>query len=153
LNRCPECGWEYIKTAREIAQEKGELEEVRSERWYLCTGCGHKGRLPDGRHLKTFALVNGHIDAFSCARCQCVGLVSLASKYDNGDDSKRREKFLEWHQEALDKGYKSGYASVKFRRLYGRWPQKKWIRTAAGLSSKDQYVNLDEVERLEAEVS
>jgi hypothetical protein len=97
LNRCPECGWEYIKTAREIAQEKGE--------------------------------------------------------YDNGDDSKRREKFLEWHQEALDKGYKSGYASVKFRRLYGRWPQKKWIRTAAGLSSKDQYVNLDEVERLEAEVS
>jgi superfamily II DNA or RNA helicase len=128
LTVCPECGWEYIPTARDIQEKDGELREIKPERWYFCEGCRHKGRLPDGATLAGYA----------CPRCQTGPLVAMASKYDTPDQSRRIEKLLEWHREAQARGYKRSYAQVMFKQLYGQWPRKEWLQQPVGQEAQPQ---------------
>lgn len=117
LTVCPECGWTYLPDPRDIRHVDGELQEVKPEHWYYCEGCRHKGRLPDGATLA----------GYNCPRCQTGPLVAMASKYDTPDQGRRIAKLKEWTREAQERGYKRGYAAMKFRTLYGAWPRREWL--------------------------
>ena len=42
-----------------------------------------------------------------------------------GDD--RRKKYLEFVQIGLERGYKKTWASVKYKVIFGKWPEKGMI--------------------------
>lgn len=41
-------------------------------------------------------------------------------------EAKKREDYLHWLKEGLQRGYKTGWAAYKFKDEYGIWPSKDW---------------------------
>jgi hypothetical protein len=117
LKACPECGAVHIPKKKKIEVASGELKELIPERWYKCTVCYYRGRLPEGAAY----------DTTPCGRCQAGPLQALASKYDSGTDADgRRKRYIEWFREGQARNYKPTWAALRFKTTYNHWPPRQW---------------------------
>lgn len=128
FSECPECGTPFVSHKRKIEHVSGELKEIKPERWYKCDACSHKGRLPEGVAY----------DLFPCARCQTGPLLALASRYDSGQgEVEKKSKYIRWYCEGAHKGYKPGWAGMRFKQVFGHWPPRAWLEEAQTVAAME----------------
>jgi len=127
--KCPN-GHLYQGQGRQVEHVKGELQEMAPVRYWKCGWCNRSGRLAENQDY-----------SIPCPACGHGPVFPLASKFDRGEnEAGRKERYVGWVREAKERGYKPGWAAMRFNQTFGRWPKKEWKETAEAQMGFDALV-------------
>ncbi len=93
----------------------------------ICPYCGIPLRGP-GREIEVEAgAMVDHAELREKAKAEQKAM-AIEDWRNKLGDSDRRKKYMEFVQIAKDRGYKETWPSVKFKIIFGKWPEREWIK-------------------------
>jgi len=120
---CPECGYEFVPSTREIRHVEGELVRLNGERPSVETQQEAWGRIEWRR--KKFGYKPGW-SIFQFERFYGFKPLVVAGQIGDPAGATHGQKYSVWlrlEEQRRDRGHKPGWTGYQFKAVFGHWPR------------------------------
>lgn len=135
LTECPECGWKYVPEARELRHASGELQEYVEDYPYRAGVYARYADQGEAMGFKPGWAAYRYKERFGDWPVVVSGKLLNP---DHADETDKREVYRQFVQTATQKGMNIGWASHRYKGVFGVWPKGFVEEVKAEFSAVDR---------------